>query len=154
MSEQELQALYLSLLKREMAQRARLFKTLIATYGESVLAVVTQNTITETRERLARAALPQRDLNIILEILWKQSTVTSDFIIEAQTPELLQLKITRCLFAEEMRQLHADDIGYAFYCAYDDGFCQGLNPALQFTRTKTLMAGDDCCNHTYRLPSR
>jgi len=31
------------------------------------------------------------------------------------------------------------------------GFCEGLNPAIEFTRTKTLMQGDDCCDHAYAL---
>jgi len=50
-----------------------------------------------------------------------------------------------------MRRLHAADIGSAFYCAYDYGFCSGLNPHIVFSRTKTLMSGDDCCNHNYEL---
>ena len=46
-----------------------------------------------------------------------------------------------------MRGLHAAELGFAYYCAYDYGFCQGLNPALQFSRTKTLMQGADSCDH-------
>jgi hypothetical protein len=50
-----------------------------------------------------------------------------------------------------MRRHDAAEIGYAFYCAWDDGFCRGLNPKMTFTRTRTLMRGDDGCDHTYTL---
>jgi hypothetical protein len=61
------------------------------------------------------------------------------------------MKVTRCMWANMWRKFGAEDIGYVFQCCWDYGFCQGLNPAIEFTRTKTLMQGDDCCDHTYDL---
>ena len=151
MSDQETQSAHISKLKREMYQRAVLFRRLAAELGSRVLEIVEETTIEQTKGLLQRAELPKRDLATIMEILWNQMGDTAEFTVEEKRPDLLKLRVTRCLFADEMRKLNAADSGFAFYCAYDYGFCQGLNPAIKFTRTKTLMQGDDCCNHTYEL---
>jgi len=145
-----MQQFHISVLKREMHERAVLFKKLMEKLGDQVLDIVSNNTIEQTREKLEKAELPNRELDTIMEILWNQMGGIAEFT-EEQTAECLRLKVTRCLFADEMRKLDAADIGFAFYCAYDEGFCQGFNPEIRFTRTRTLMQGDDCCDHTYRL---
>ncbi len=138
-------------LKAEMAQRASLFRLLVARFGNEVLDVVSQHTIDQTRQRLEDATLERRDLDTVMEILWDQMVDDTLFEVEERSESCLRLRVTKCLFADEMAKRDARDIGDAFYCAYDFGFCQGLNPDMVFTRTKTLMNGDDCCNHTYEL---
>ncbi|TFH07921.1 MAG: hypothetical protein E4H14_07485 [Candidatus Thorarchaeota archaeon] len=44
------------------------------------------------------------------------------------------------------------DWGYSLYCVDDEYMVMGFNPKMEFTRSKTLMEGHDCCNHCYRLP--
>lgn len=151
MSDQETQSVHISTLKREMYQRSVLFRRLAAELGNRVLEIVEETTIEQTKVLLQKAELPKRDLATIMEILWNQMGDTAEFTVEEERPDLLRLRVTQCLFADEMRKLNAADSGFAFYCAYDYGFCQGLNPAIKFTRTKTLMQGDDCCDHTYEL---
>ncbi|MBP7865442.1 MAG: L-2-amino-thiazoline-4-carboxylic acid hydrolase [Acidobacteria bacterium] len=141
----------LAMLKREMRDRAGLFKALVKKYGPGVLESVRDYVESSTAERLRAADLPRRDLDAILELIWKPSSGTLDWEVEAKSPGELRIRVTRCLYADEMRRRDAADIGFAFYCAFDDGFCRGFNPDLSFRRTKTLMAGDDCCNHTYTL---
>jgi len=138
-------------LKAEMHYRAALFGKLIDRFGRGVLDVVREHTIESTRERLETADLDRRDLDAVMEILWDQMVEGTQFEVEERSDRVLRLRVTKCVFADEMRRLGATDIGDAFYCAYDFGFCEGLNPAIRFTRTKTLMNGDDCCNHTYEL---
>ena len=138
-------------LKREMAERVTLFSRLIESYGPGVLDIVSRWTIESTRERLERANLGRRDLNAVMELLWDQMVEGTEFEVIARNDQVLQLRVTKCLFADEMRKLGTPEIGNSFYCAYDYGFCQGLNPHMRFRRTKTLMNGDDCCNHTYEL---
>ncbi len=138
-------------LRHEMRQRATLFKALIDKYGPGVLDVVQQNLIDNTSAEFERMVLPQRTLNEVITLLWDHVGSDLDFTVQVLTRDCLQFKVTRCIWADEMRKLDAAEIGYAFHCCWDLGFCQGLNPAIQFTRTKTLMQGDDCCDHTYFL---
>jgi len=145
--------LTLEQMKAEMAGRARLFRQLVDRFGDDVLEIVSLHTIGTTRTRLRQANLARRDLEAVMELLWDRMVEGAHFEVLVRTPHFLALRVTRCPFAEEMRRLGAADIGDAFYCAYDHGFCQGLNPAIRFTRTRTLMRGDDCCDHTYELPA-
>ena len=138
-------------LKTEMGERVALFRKLVDRFGAGILDAVSQHTIEQARARLETADLERRDLDAVMELLWDQMPEDTEFTVEERSPELLKIRVTKCLFAGEMRRLGAADIGSAFYCSYDHGFCLGLNPAIRFTRTKTLMRGDDSCNHTYAL---
>jgi hypothetical protein len=65
------------------------------------------------------------------------------------TPRAVEVKVTECLWAKTFRELGAAEIGYRLICHRDYADCQGFNPRITLTRTKTLMQGDDCCNHRF-----
>ena len=132
-------------------ERAVLFKKLVSQYGSGILDIVREQTIQDAKQSLQEADLPKRVLGTVMEILWKPLVGLVEYRVEQQTPEFLKMHITRCLFADAMRKHDAAEIGFAFYCAYDYGFCEGLNPNIQFTRTQTLMESHPFCNHTYVL---
>ena len=67
-------------------------------------------------------------------------------VITAETDLSFGKKIIECLYAKTFRDAGAADIGYAYSCYYDFPAAQAYNPKLKLIRTKTLMAGDDCCN--------
>lgn len=138
-------------LAADMSQKADLFRRLIDRFGPEVLDVLAESVRERARDGLATADLDRRDLRAVMDLLWNQMGGSADFEIVHKTPERLELRVTRCIYAEEMRRLGASETGLAAFCAYDEGFCQGLNPRMRFTRTKTLMGGDDCCDHTYEL---
>jgi hypothetical protein len=135
----------------EMQQRADLFKKLVDEFGPRVLDVVGQQLADNAQAQFERLPLPRRDLHAVMSVLWEQVGDDLAYTVEEQTPEHLKMKVTRCIWADEMRKLDAPDVGYAFYCSWDFGFCRGLNPAMTFTRTQTLMQGADSCDHTYDL---
>ncbi len=137
-------------MRAEMRQRAGLFKKLVDEFGPRVLEVVQQQVIDGARTQFANMPLPKRDLNAVIA-LWESAGGDVEFTIEERTPEHLKFRATWCIWADEMRKQDAAEIGNAFYCCFDYGFCQGLNPAIRFTRTQTLMNGDDCCDHAYDL---
>lgn len=57
-------------------------------------------------------------------------------------------RFTRCLWAECFRALNAEELGL-WGCELDGPAAAAFNPCIRFRRTKTLMAGDDCCDHVY-----
>lgn len=57
-------------------------------------------------------------------------------------------RFTRCMWAEIYRELGAADIGF-WICEGDGPAAAAFNPEIRFRRTKTLMEGDDCCDHVY-----
>ena len=59
-------------------------------------------------------------------------------------------RFTRCMWAEIFAELDALDIGF-WLCEGDAPMASAFNPAIGFRRTKTLMEGDDCCDHIFYL---
>lgn len=69
--------------------------------------------------------------------------------IVEDSPEAIEVKVTECLWAKVFREMGAEEIGYLFICHPDYADCQGFNPRITMIRSKTLMQGDDCCNHRF-----
>ena len=63
-------------------------------------------------------------------------------------------RFTRCMWAEAFRELNAEDIGFWVLCQGDASLASSFNPLIGFSRTKTLMMGDDCCDHVYYLKTQ
>ena len=73
-----------------------------------------------------------------------------EFTVE-KIPDGVQVYVTKCPMADTYRSIGRIDLGGQFYCNEDRHIVAGFNPAIQFTRTKTLMDGDDCCDQCYRM---
>ncbi len=140
----------------QLRETAKYLKKLREVYGPGVLEHVKTVTIDTARENMERAPIPKdkRNLEQVKQLMTGIAPYV-DYKWVEDTPERLQARVTRCRWAEEMKQAGAaGELGYALICAGDYGFCAGLNPAMKFTRTKTLMQGDDHCNHLFELKVR
>lgn len=137
---------------RAAVDKAVYGQALMARFGPGVVDVIRETTIAQTRERLKAAPLARRDLEAVKAELWDHMGAPFEWKLAERTATRLRFEVVRCPLAEVMRRQGAPELGFAYFCAYDVGFCEGLNPALRFTRTKTLMMGDGCCDHTYELP--
>jgi hypothetical protein len=69
-------------------------------------------------------------------------------IIE-DTDTVFEIKVTDCLSAESFLPSKAGDIGYAAVCWGDYSWAANFNPKIKLVRDKTLMQGQNCCNHRY-----
>ena len=78
---------------------------------------------------------------------------TMTFTIAESTDKSFELHITECLWAKTFIDANAADLGYAAICFGDYQAAKSFNPHIEFSRNKTLMQGDDCCNHRYILKS-
>jgi hypothetical protein len=86
---------------------------------------------------------------------WKEATkseywthvVTVSFTEDSD--QKLECKYTECLWAKTMKDLKAEDIGYIICCNLDFRIVKATHPKLRLERTKTLMQGDEYCNHTF-----
>jgi hypothetical protein len=65
------------------------------------------------------------------------------------TDRVLQVRYTECIYADIFREENAHDIGYAAFCHGDFSIFSALDPRITLVRTKTLMQGDDCCDHRF-----
>jgi len=75
---------------------------------------------------------------------------SSSFTIVEDSDEKLKFKITECLWAEAMKKLEFDgEKGYKICCDADYAMAKAFHPNVKLTRDKTIMQGDECCNHCY-----
>jgi len=65
------------------------------------------------------------------------------------TESELGLHVTECLYAEVFKELEAEDIGYLIVCNPDHAYARACNPCVKLRRNKTLMQGDDYCDHLW-----
>lgn len=71
-----------------------------------------------------------------------------------RTDNRLRLKVTRCLWAEIYRELEAEEIGYAYICEPNRALPEAFSAKIRLERTKTLMLGDEYCDHCYIFEER
>jgi len=76
------------------------------------------------------------------------SRVLTYDIVE-DTPKAFEVKVKECLWAKTFRDAKAEDLGYILSCYGDYASAQGFNPKMHMIRTKTLMQGDEFCDHRY-----
>lgn len=70
--------------------------------------------------------------------------------IVTDTEKVFELRVTECVWARVFRDAGlAGRLGHAAVCNMDYYWPQAFNPDFKMERTKTLMQGDDCCNHRY-----
>ena len=73
--------------------------------------------------------------------------LTYDVVEEAD--QALEFRVRECLWAKTFREAGAADIGYAMICYPDFASARAFHPQIELIRTKTLMQGDDHCNHRW-----
>ena len=59
--------------------------------------------------------------------------------------------VVRCGYVDMYEKLGMRDLGGTLSCNRDACFYQGVNPKFKFSRTKTLMKGDNCCDFLVEL---
>ncbi|MFX1512474.1 MAG: L-2-amino-thiazoline-4-carboxylic acid hydrolase [Promethearchaeota archaeon] len=88
-------------------------------------------------------------LDDLIRLLWEQWT-EAEFTIE-RTKTTVQIYCTKCPIADFYRSINKEKYGLLFHCSEDPFIVEGYNPKIKFKRTKTLMNGDDHCDHFYSL---
>jgi hypothetical protein len=85
----------------------------------------------------------------VVRSMWEGWT-EGEFTIE-RTDAGIQIRCTKCPIADSYLALDRAEAGLLFQCSEDPHIVEGTNPKMKFRRTKTLMAGDDCCDHFYSM---
>ncbi len=67
------------------------------------------------------------------------------------TPACLKMNVTSCKYADMYRSLGLEDLGSMLSCERDASLFEGFNSSIRFTRTKTILNGEDCCDFCMRL---
>jgi len=76
-----------------------------------------------------------------------QNMLTHEIVEDTDT--VFQIKVTECIWAKTFIDAGMEEYGYAHICYGDYSWPKGFNPKIKMERDKTLMQGNDCCNHRY-----
>ena len=118
-----------------------LLKTLSEKYNKEEFLILMQEVAPNAFS--AKEVMDKSNTNLN-HVFWKH--VIEREVIE-DSDEAFELKITKCLWEKVYREANATDLGYALACHTDFATAEASNQIL--IRTKTLMQGDDCCNHRW-----
>lgn len=118
---------------RTLTILARAFETLQVEAGKTLAESLGSNTLEALAEDIRKRAA-ERDTLEVVEV----------------TDRYIATRITRCRAAEAFAELGAPEL-CRLYCDSDYAYIQAFNPDMTLVRTKTLAAGDDCCNHIWAL---
>jgi hypothetical protein len=132
-----------------------IFKVLSAQMGpEKFIPMVKEATATVATYQAKAIAhrFPKNDLSSFVSLFrsddpfWKHALTLQTV---EDTENIIEFKVTECLWAKTFRDADAAEIGYAAICHSDFEASTAFNPKLKLIRTKTLMQGHDCCNHRW-----
>jgi predicted hydrocarbon binding protein len=137
------------------APQVSLFRGLEKEIGSEKLVAMLKRVIDENA-RLESAEFAKQLGKNDLAVYTKQLKEPSRFWQHAltfqtveDTPQAYEVKVTECIWAKTLREAKAADLGYILSCYGDYAAAEGFNPKMRMIRTKTLMQGDDFCNHRY-----
>ncbi|MGY5875399.1 MAG: L-2-amino-thiazoline-4-carboxylic acid hydrolase [Candidatus Thorarchaeota archaeon] len=85
----------------------------------------------------------------IVKDMWEGWT-EGEFTIERKK-DGIQIYCTKCPMADAYKSIGRTEMGLILHCSEDEHIVSGFNPEMKFRRTKTLMDGDDCCDHYYSM---
>jgi hypothetical protein len=82
---------------------------------------------------------------------WSEAGALEIDVLE-QSADRLSFNVTRCRYAEMYRALGLGDLGSSLSCQRDFSLIEGFNPAIELSRTQTIMEGAACCDFRFRAP--
>ena len=132
------------------SQMSRLLKLMKEHFGEEVYQVFVEEKSDGIRRRWSKIAEEHGDNSIesLIKLIWDPLPQDFEYTME-KTEAGFQFKCTKCPVADKALRLGIGEQMYYAICKNDFAAAEGFNPNIGFTMTKTLMQGDDCCNHLY-----
>ena len=120
-------------------------------FGEEVYDVIVNANSEGIKEHWKKKAEEHGDNSIesLIKLMWETLPQHEFEYTMEKTDAGFQMKCTKCPNAETALRLGIGEHMYYVICKGDWFSAEGFNPNIGFKMTKTLMQGDDCCNHFY-----
>jgi hypothetical protein len=131
---------------------APVFRAFAAEVGESRAREIMAGVIRDlARQAGCAAAAHGNDLTHLKEAVdkWTEGGAL-ELTVLRDDAEAVEFNVTRCRFAEMYHRLGLVDLGPVLSCGRDAAMVEGFNPAIQLTRTQTIMEGAPHCDFRYR----
>ena len=135
---------------------ARVLKIMKEHYGEEAYQVYVKANMSRILQQWRKIAEEAGDNSIesLIMLLWEPLAAKGYEYTMEKTELGFQMRCTKCPAVEPAMRHGIGEQMYYMCCANDQYIAEGFNPNIGFTMTKTLMQGDDCCNHFYYYKDR
>lgn len=134
------------------AEKVQHLNRLKAEHGDVIYQLyraVIQQQATEEWRNLADI-YPRHTIEELVDIQWEHISRSSGYEFEATpTDNGIQIHCTKCPLSEMAHAIDAVDWATIQYCERSQATVAAFSDEIGFSRTKTLMQGDDHCNHCY-----
>jgi len=132
------------------SKEGNIIKAMKERFGEEAYDVIMEINNARVKKAWRKKAEEHGDNSIesLIKLLWETLPQNFEYTME-KTDAGVQFKCTKCPTADRALRLGVGEYMYYVICKNDWAVAEGFNPNIGFTMTKTLMQGDDCCNHFY-----
>ena len=130
-------------------------KHLSAKYGKEVMNEARKAFIDSMVNDARKAYRNKKDKSLKSYLDWLLSGLTEghEYEILESKEGSVKFKFTRCPWADYFKKIGQPEIG-KFFCLADEPLAKAFNEKINFKRTKTLMDGDEYCDHHYFVDSK
>ena len=130
---------------------ARVLKIMVAHYGEEAYQVYVKANSNRVIQQWRNKADEVGDNSIesLIKHLWEPLQENGYEYTMTKTEAGFQMRCTKCPAVAAARRHGITEQMYYMCCENDQFIAEGFNPNIGFKMTKTLMQGDDCCDHFY-----
>jgi predicted ArsR family transcriptional regulator len=120
-------------------------------FGEEVYQVLVKAIGEGIRSQWSKKAEEDRDNSIeaLIKLLWEPLREHGFEYTQEEAEIGFQMNCTKCPHYELAKRHGITEQMFYMVCEGDHFIAEGFNPNIGFKRTKTLMQGDDCCDHFY-----
>ena len=142
--------------EKKLTEQLQILRELRKVFGEEVIEIASKARLAVHREwmkALCKGA-PNRASEVFEHSAFSVTAADSGLLVYdvlEDSRKRFAVRIRKCKYADFYKGEGSPEIGYAMHCALDFGEAEAYWPGVSLTRTKTLMQGDDCCNHCYEL---
>jgi predicted ArsR family transcriptional regulator len=97
----------------------------------------------------SREAHPGTEIDDFIRILWGPLPSEGFLFTQKKVDGKVEFCVTKCPIFELAKMTDMHKWLYHFACSTDFISACAFSSRIEFCRTKTLMEGHECCNHTY-----
>jgi predicted ArsR family transcriptional regulator len=135
-------------------ETVELLKGLSEKYGDKAIPTVEKflefHVVKDWADIGKREAHKGTEIEDFIRVLWGSFTPDQGFQFTTNNEKgKTVFCVTKCPVYELAKKTGLYDWMYAFGCATDYLTTREFSPKMGFSRTKTLIQGHDCCDHTY-----
>lgn len=133
--------------------RISMLDDLFNTYGDAVKTVLNKFLREKTLpdwEAIAKEK-GNNSLETYMETLWGGMEENGFKLSIEKSDQSYQVECVKCPLADMAREIKGEKWIFELACMHDYYMVEGFNPEITFKRSKTLIEGDECCNHFYTM---